>query len=53
MGPIRSAWCCCPATIIGANGDLTGYGGGMARKQWLLEHEGVLPAAAQQMSLFA
>lgn len=39
--------------IIGANGDLTGYGGGMARKQWLLEHEGVLPAAAQQMSLFA
>jgi O-6-methylguanine DNA methyltransferase len=25
--------------IIGANGDLTGYGGGMARKQWLLAHE--------------
>jgi methylated-DNA-[protein]-cysteine S-methyltransferase len=25
--------------VIGANGDLTGYGGGMARKRWLLEHE--------------
>jgi methylated-DNA-[protein]-cysteine S-methyltransferase len=25
--------------VIGANGSLTGYGGGMARKQWLLEHE--------------
>lgn len=26
--------------IIGANGKLTGYAGGLARKQWLLEHEG-------------
>ena len=26
--------------VIGADGSLTGYGGGMARKQWLLEHEG-------------
>jgi methylated-DNA-[protein]-cysteine S-methyltransferase len=25
--------------VIGANGSLTGYGGGMERKQWLLEHE--------------
>ena len=25
--------------VIGANGALTGYGGGMARKKWLLEHE--------------
>jgi O-6-methylguanine DNA methyltransferase len=25
--------------VIGANGALTGYGGGLARKQWLLEHE--------------
>jgi len=25
--------------VIGANGSLTGYGGGMARKQWLLHHE--------------
>jgi methylated-DNA-[protein]-cysteine S-methyltransferase len=27
--------------VIGANGTLTGYAGGMARKRWLLEHEGV------------
>jgi methylated-DNA-[protein]-cysteine S-methyltransferase len=26
--------------IVGSNGALVGYGGGMARKQWLLEHEG-------------
>jgi methylated-DNA-[protein]-cysteine S-methyltransferase len=25
--------------VIGANGDLTGFGGGMARKEWLLRHE--------------
>jgi methylated-DNA-[protein]-cysteine S-methyltransferase len=25
--------------VVGANGSLTGYGGGLARKQWLLEHE--------------
>lgn len=25
--------------VIGANGSLTGYGGGLWRKQWLLEHE--------------
>lgn len=25
--------------VIGASGDLTGYGGGMAAKQWLLVHE--------------
>ncbi len=28
--------------VIGANGTLTGYGGGLERKRWLLEHEGVL-----------
>ena len=27
--------------VIGASGDLTGYGGGLARKRWLLAHEGV------------
>jgi methylated-DNA-[protein]-cysteine S-methyltransferase len=26
--------------IIGTNGTLTGYGGGLERKRWLLEHEG-------------
>src|ERR1041385_1265921 len=25
--------------VIGANGTLTGYGGGLAHKKWLLEHE--------------
>ena len=29
--------------VIGANGKLTGYGGGVERKAWLLEHEGALP----------
>jgi methylated-DNA-[protein]-cysteine S-methyltransferase len=27
--------------IIGSNGSLTGYGGGLDRKRWLLDHEGV------------
>jgi methylated-DNA-[protein]-cysteine S-methyltransferase len=26
--------------VIGADGSLTGYGGGIARKRWLLRHEG-------------
>jgi len=26
--------------VIGSNGSLTGYGGGIERKQWLLAHEG-------------
>jgi len=28
--------------VIGSNAALTGYGGGLPRKQWLLRHEGVL-----------
>jgi methylated-DNA-[protein]-cysteine S-methyltransferase len=28
--------------VIGANGALTGYGGGIERKRWLLAHEGAL-----------
>ena len=28
--------------VIGADGSLTGYGGGLERKHWLLTHEGVL-----------
>jgi methylated-DNA-[protein]-cysteine S-methyltransferase len=27
--------------LIGSDGSLTGYGGGLERKRWLLEHEGV------------
>lgn len=29
--------------VIGANGRLTGYGGGLWRKEWLLAHEHALP----------
>lgn len=29
--------------VIGANGALTGYAGGVHRKQWLLTHEGYFP----------
>ncbi len=31
--------------VIGADGTLTGYGGGLPRKAWLLRHEGVRLAA--------
>lgn len=34
--------------VIGADGSLTGYGGGLPVKRWLLEHEGALSG-----SLFA
>lgn len=30
--------------VIGADGKLTGYAGGVARKEWLLKHEGALPS---------
>jgi methylated-DNA-[protein]-cysteine S-methyltransferase len=29
--------------VIGADGSLTGYGGGIERKRWLLRHEGAAP----------
>jgi methylated-DNA-[protein]-cysteine S-methyltransferase len=29
--------------VIGANGSLTGYGGGLPRKRWLLAHESRTP----------
>ena len=32
--------------VIGANGELTGYGGGLAIKKWLLEHEGAMAQAS-------
>ena len=37
--------------VIGADGSLTGYGGGLERKQWLLEHEGALPSQQGELSL--
>lgn len=35
--------------VIGANGTLTGYGGGIERKRWLLSHESAAPV--DQLSL--
>lgn len=35
--------------VIGSNGSLTGYGGGLWRKEWLLKHEG-LPVQARLFS---
>ena len=32
--------------VIGANGSLVGFGGGLERKRWLLEHEGALARSA-------
>ncbi len=34
--------------VIGANGTLTGYGGGIHRKRWLLEFESLHAASARQ-----
>ena len=31
--------------VIGSDGSLTGYGGGLARKQWLLDHERAMVSA--------
>lgn len=36
--------------VIGKNGELIGYGGGMDKKLWLLQHEG---AFAEQLGLFS
>jgi methylated-DNA-[protein]-cysteine S-methyltransferase len=33
--------------LIGSNGSLTGYGGGLHRKEWLLRHEGVQVKASK------
>jgi methylated-DNA-[protein]-cysteine S-methyltransferase len=35
--------------VIGKNGELVGYGGGLENKEWLLQHEG---AILKQLSLF-
>jgi AraC family transcriptional regulator of adaptative response/methylated-DNA-[protein]-cysteine methyltransferase len=38
--------------VIGGNGHLTGYGGGLWRKKWLLEHEAKHAGYDKQYSLF-
>lgn len=35
--------------LMGANGSLTGYAGGLERKRWLLEHEGARLADQQPL----
>jgi methylated-DNA-[protein]-cysteine S-methyltransferase len=34
--------------VVGADGTLTGYAGGMKRKHWMLALEGCLPEKARQ-----
>lgn len=38
--------------VIGSDGKLTGYAGGIWRKEWLLEHEGGNNPDEEQMALF-
>jgi methylated-DNA-[protein]-cysteine S-methyltransferase len=38
--------------VIGSNGELVGYAGGLWRKQWLLDHEAKMCGKAVQPSLF-
>jgi methylated-DNA-[protein]-cysteine S-methyltransferase len=39
--------------VIRGDGDLCGYGGGVERKRWLLEHEAAAVGRATQRALFA
>ncbi len=39
--------------VIGADGSLTGFGGGLHIKRWLLEHEHALPDPARQQELWS
>jgi AraC family transcriptional regulator of adaptative response/methylated-DNA-[protein]-cysteine methyltransferase len=38
--------------VIGSDGSLTGYGGGLERKRWLLDHEKKHSGKAFELSLF-
>jgi AraC family transcriptional regulator of adaptative response/methylated-DNA-[protein]-cysteine methyltransferase len=38
--------------IIGSDGNLTGYGGGLRRKRWLLDHEKRFSGKAFELELF-
>jgi methylated-DNA-[protein]-cysteine S-methyltransferase len=39
--------------VIGSNGSLTGYGGGLDRKRWLLEHERCTTISSQHQLPYA
>jgi len=38
--------------VVGSDGRLTGYGGGLKRKKWLLDHEKKYSGQAVELSLF-
>jgi AraC family transcriptional regulator of adaptative response/methylated-DNA-[protein]-cysteine methyltransferase len=38
--------------VIGSDGHLTGYGGGLKRKKWLLDHEKKYSGQAVDLTLF-
>ena len=38
--------------VIGSDGSLTGYAGGLWRKKWLLNHEGKYSSEERQMEMF-
>lgn len=38
--------------VIGSDGQLTGYGGGLKRKRWLLDHEKMFSGKPVDLSLF-
>ncbi len=38
--------------VIGSDGSLTGYAGGLWRKKWLLTHEGKYSSEERQMEMF-
>jgi AraC family transcriptional regulator, regulatory protein of adaptative response / methylated-DNA-[protein]-cysteine methyltransferase len=38
--------------VIGSDGHLTGYGGGLKRKKWLLDHEKTFSGKPVELSLF-
>jgi len=37
--------------VIGSDGSLTGFGGGLDRKRWLLTHEGALPGGQEELAI--
>lgn len=39
--------------VVGSGGDLTGYGGGLDRKRWLLDHEAVVLSRVRAASVTA
>ena len=38
--------------VIGSNGDLVGYAGGLWRKKWLLDHEAIMTQTGQSFLIF-